>query len=187
MSVVRLAGDLPPELESELRNETAGETLKWAGRTTGSPEQLEGIAVIAAGAAIALMNAPGILSIVGMLIDFAGRGQIPAGGYGPIGASALAFFAGLALVVLGLRLMSVSRRTVWAITDARLLRVIGGRNACCDWRAADILDVRRLNWDDPIRRALAVTAREGRGDMGLVMTGKADLEAADRALAELTA
>jgi hypothetical protein len=187
MGVVRLAANLPPALERELQNETAGETVKWAGRATGGVEGAEGAAVVGAGLLIALLNTSGVLSAVGMLIDFAQLGRTPVDGYGAAGASLLAFFAGAALIVLGLRVMSLSRRAVWAITDARMLRVIAGRDACCDWHASDILDVRRLNWDDPKRRALSVTAREGRGDMGLVMTGDADLEAADRALCELTA
>lgn len=187
MGMVRLAGDLSPDLQSELNREIAGETLKWAGRAAGGPERAEGFAVIVAGALITGLNLQGFLNALGALIDFVELGRLPAGGYGAFGASLLAFFAGLALVAFGLRFLAGSRRTVWAITDARMLRVIAGRDACCDWKKGDILDVRRLNWEDPARRALAVTAREGRGDMGLVMTGKADLEAADRALAELTA
>jgi len=186
MGVVRLADDLTPELTNELNREIAGETLKWAGRATGAPERAEGFAVIAAGLLIALLNLSGVMTAVGMLVEFANQGRLPSGGYGGMGASLLAFSAGLALVAFGIRFLTISRRAVWAITDSRMLRVIAGRGDCCDWTKRDILDVQRLNWNDPARRALAVTAREGRGDMGLVMTGKADLEGADRALAELT-
>jgi hypothetical protein len=186
MGIVRLAADLPQELENELRRETSGETLKWAGRAAGGPEGVEGLVVIVAGVLIAMYNLPGVFAAIGMLIDLTELGRSPAGGYGAMGGALIAFFAGAALIALGLRFLATARRAVWAITDARMLRLIGGKD-CCEWRSDDILDVRRLNWDDPRRRALAVTAREGRGDMGLVMTGKADLEAADRALAELKA
>jgi hypothetical protein len=187
MGIICVADDLPPELASELDRETAGETLKWAGRSVGGPERSEGFAVIAAGALIVALNAPGVAAALGTLLNLAERGQLPAGGYGSVGASLIAFFAGIALILLGLRFLAVARRTIWAITDARLLRMIAGRDACCDWRKDDILEIRRLNWDDASRRALAVTAREGRGDFRLIMTGRADLESADRALVEMTA
>lgn len=186
MGVVRLAGHLPPELETELKKATNGETVKWAGRSTGLAERIEAGIVIAAGLAIAGLNVGAPLATVGVVADVIDRGQLPRGDYGVIAAGLTAFLAGVAVSAFGVRFLNSARRVVWAVTDSRMLRLVSGADACCDWKGVDLVRVEKLNWNDPKRRALSVVAREdGRRDFGVVMTGGADLEAAERAISQL--
>lgn len=189
MGIVRLASDLPPDVEVELKKETAGETVKWAGRASHFAEKIEGWIIILVGLGIAVANIGGPLALIGVLADFAERGQLPNGGYGMIGAGVLAFSAGAAIAMMGLRFINSARPIVWAITESRLVRLIGGADGVVrSWNGPDILHIERLNWDEPPRRALAITARgHKRGEVAVVMVGKVDLEAADRALGELAA
>ncbi len=186
MSIERVFAELTPRLADALGRESAGETVKWAGRNPGLGDRIQGFAVVSAGAALALANLGGPLSAVGLLVDLIERGRMPSGGYAAIGLGALGFIAGLALAWLGWRSVRASRDVAWAVTDRRLLRIVDGDIGAQVWRRRDLSDLERLNWNEPKRRAFAMTARcHPECELRLILTGPADIPAAEAAVREL--
>lgn len=188
MVILRMSGDLPPEMEIELYRATSGETVKWAGRSSGVVEQLQGWLLVAAGSIFALFNIGGPASALGMLVNFAERGRAPdidvliAAGVG------IAFFiGGVAVALFGWRFVQSAHQVIWAVTNRRLVRILAGSGEePRSWSKSDIVSVERMNWDDPENRVLAVTVRTSRGRNAiLLIVGPVDLEAAERALEEL--
>lgn len=185
MAVVRLAGGLPPDLEVELYRETSGETVLWAGRSSGIVEKIQGYAVLGAGVFFALVNLSGPLAVIGLFIDLVQRGHWPSGGFIPIFWGVVAFAAGLFIARIGWRYVQTAKDVIWAVTDQRFVRIVaGGQLPTRSWAPADILEIERLNWDEPKRRGLLikVKSRRGSSEMTLIIVGPADLDAAERAL-----
>jgi hypothetical protein len=186
MSIERLFGDLTPDLASALARETSGETVRWASRNASISEKAQGLAIMAAGIGLALATVGGPLAAFGLLIDLAERGRLPSGGYGVIGLEIAGFFSGVAIAWFGWRAFKSSPQIVWAVTNCRLLRLVAGvTGAACSWRKRDIAEIEKLNWDEPARRGVAFTVRCGERDLQLILTGRSDLVAAERALAAL--
>lgn len=188
MAVVRLAGGLPPDLEVELYRETSGESVAWAGRSSGIVEKIQGAGVMVGGAVLALANLGGPLAVLGLLVDLAERGQWPSGGYIGIFWGVVGFIAGVLIARLGWRFFASARDVIWAVTDRRLVRIVaGGKLPTRSWGPDEIAGVERLNWDEPQRRGLAVSVkrRRGSGEMTLIIVGPVDLDAAERALLAL--
>jgi hypothetical protein len=188
MAILRMLGELPPDLESEVCRFAGGEAVKWSGRSSGFIEKFQGWALVVAGGIFALSNIGGPAAALGFLFDLIERGQTPgAGSLVSIGAGLARFLAGFALAIFGWRFLKSAEQVVWAITSRRFLRIIaGGEEKARAWLKRDILNVDRLGWTDPLRRCLAVRVRgDGDGDPVLIIVGPADLEAAEQALGEL--
>lgn len=190
MVILRMFGDLPPDLEVELYRETSGETVRWSGRSSGLIERFQGWAIVGTGAVIALFNISGPASALGLLVDLAEKGRTPDfGGFIAVGVQLLFFGAGIAAALFGWRFIKSASQVVWAVTNRRLVRIVGGgAQPTQSWTRNQILKVDRMNWSDPGKRALVVTV-EGRGenDPVLIIMGPVDLEAAESALAALEA
>jgi hypothetical protein len=188
MTVVRLSQGLPPDLEAELYRETSGETVRWAGQASGLVEKIHGYAMAAAGLFVSVLNLGGPLGVLGLAADLVQRGRLPNGGYGIIFIGILGFAGGLFVARFGWRYVKLARHIVWAVTDKRLLRLVGGGALpTVSWSADQILAVERLNWDEPSRRGLAITAKGATGrEVTLIVFGPADLDRAEAALLALT-
>lgn len=188
MTILRMYGELPPDLEVELYHETSGETVKWAGRSSGVVERFQGWMLIGAGALFAIANLGGLAAALGVILDIIERGRAPAAETLIAAATGVILFAaGAAAALIGWRFLKSADRVVWAITDKRLLRIVaGGAQPTRSWRKPEILKVDRLNWSDPEKRCLAVTVKgRGRSNPVLMIIGPVDLEAAEAALGEL--
>lgn len=187
MIILRLA-PLPPDLEVELYRSTSGETVKWSGVSSGLIERVQGWTIVGAGLLVALAGLGDFLMALDLLGDMAAD-PAEAGIGDLIGVAILSgfFILGLAVAVWGWRFVAKADRVVWAVTNRRLIRLAAdGVSQPESWTRRDIRDVRRMNWDEPQKRGLAVTVR-GRGDSDLVLfiLGPDDLERAEKALAEL--
>jgi hypothetical protein len=190
MVILRLSGDLPPEMEIELYRATSGETVKWAGRSSGAVEQLQGWLLVAVGAIFALVNIDGPAGALGMLINLAERGRSPDSDLMVAAGAGMGFFIfGAVLAFYGWRYIQSADQIIWAVTNRRLLRIVAGSgDEPRSWTKSDIVSVERMNWEDPEKRVLAVTVRVSRGRSSiLLIVGPVDLEAAERALGELEA
>ena len=188
MVILRMFGDLPPDLEVELYRQTSGETVKWAGRSSGVVERAQGWAMVAAGAVLALVNLSGPAAALGIAVDFAERARTPEIPYFLSVLGGVMFFAGgVAIAMFGWRFVQSANSVVWAVTNRRLLRIVADVEQATDsWTRSEILKVERLHWDDREKRGLAITI-DGRGDNNptLIILGPIDLEACERALAEM--
>lgn len=185
VSIERLFGDLTPDLANALARETNGEILRWAGRNASISERAQSLAIMTAGGALAVATISGPLAAFGLVIDFAERGRLPSGGYDEIALGVLGFCSGVLLAWFGWRAFRVSPQIVWAVTNCRFLRLVAEDESACSWRKRDLEAIERLNWDEPKRRGVALTARSQRCDLQLILTGRVDLAAAERALLEL--
>lgn len=188
MAILRMLGELPPDLSGEVSRIAGGETIKWSGRSSGLVEKFQGGALVAAGIIFALFNIGGPAAAFGLCLDLIERGRAPfAGSLLSTGAMLVYFIAGLGLAYFGWRFLKSAERIVWAITSRRFLRIVAdGEAEARAWLKRDILNVDRLGWTDPQRRCLAVRVRgEGGADPVLIVVGPTDLEAAENALSEL--
>lgn len=188
MAILRMYGDLPPDLEVELYRLTTGEEVRWAGRSSGVIEKFQGWALFGVGALASLLNLGGPAAALGLLIDFVQRGRAPDPALLPVIASGLLFFiVGAAMAAVGWRFVKAADRVVWAITNKRLWRVVAGaKPSARSWTKNQILKVDRLNWTDDEKRGLTVTVKgRGQNNPVLIIIGPADLEAAELALAEM--
>lgn len=188
MAILRVTGDISPALQIELQRETEGESVNWAGRALSLSDRLQGWAIVAGGAIFALANAGGPLAALGLGLDLVERGRLPVAGYGQMLFGVIGFAAGIAIAVFGWRAAGATRPVLWAVTDKRLLRLIAGAGEpASSWSRKEILSAERLNWDVPVKRALALTVRAKKDrSIGVTLVGPADLEAADRAITNLT-
>lgn len=190
MAILRMYDDLSPDLTSALARETGGETVKWAGRSSGVIEKLQGWALVGGGAIFALANLGGPTAALGVVVDLLERGQAPGGGaIAAAGLHALLFVAGVALAIFGWLFVKSAAPVVWAVTNRRFLRIVaGGAQPTRAWLKPDILNIDEMNWSDPQTRCLSLRVRGGgHNDPVLMIIGPADLEAAERALDELEA
>lgn len=188
MAIIRLSGDLPPDLEVELYRETSGETVRWAGRSSGVVEKIQGWMLVAGGSVFALVNLGAPLAALGLVLDLAERGRVPTDGeLISIAVGLLLFGAGVSIALLGWRFVKTAHQVIWAVTNRRLVRIVaGGAMPTQSWSKAEILNVNRLNWDDPAKRGLAVTVKgSGESNPVLIIIGPVDLEAAERALEQM--
>ncbi|MEX0643718.1 MAG: hypothetical protein WD076_00285 [Parvularculaceae bacterium] len=188
MVILRLSGELPPEMEIELYRATSGETVKWAGRSSGVIEQLQGWVLVGVGAIFALANIAGPAAALGMIVNLAERGRAPDIDLLVSTLIGIAFFAGGVIAALfGWRFVTSAHQVIWAVTNRRLVRIVAGSgDEPRSWSKSDIVSVERMNWDDPEKRILAVAVKSsGRTNAVLLIVGPVDLEAAERALAEI--
>ncbi len=188
MVILRMSGELPPEMEIELYRATSGETVKWAGRSSGVIEQLQGWVLVAVGAVFALLNIGGPAAALGMVVNFVERGRAPDIDLLISALVGIVFFTGgVVVAMMGWRFVQSAHRVIWAVTNKRLLRIVAGSgDEPRSWSKSDIVSVERMNWDDPEKRVLAVGVRTSRrGTAILLILGPVDLEAAERALEEL--
>lgn len=188
MAILRLTGELPPEMEIDLYRATSGETVKWAGRSSGVIEQLQGWVLVGVGAIFALFNISGPAAALGMIVNLAERGRAPEiDALIAAGANILFFIGGVAIAMFGWRFVQSAHQVIWAITNKRLLRIISGSGGePRSWSKGDIVSVERMNWSDAEKRGLAVTVRTSRKNASiLLIVGPVDLDAAEQALAEM--
>lgn len=187
MIILRLA-PLPPDLEVELYRSTSGETVKWSGVSSGLIERVQGWTIVGAGLLVALAGLGDFLMALGLLNDMlADPAEAGIGGLAAVAMLSAFFVLGLAIAAWGWRFVARADRVVWAVTNRRLIRLVAdGASAPQSWTKGEIRDVRRVNWDEPQKRGLAVTVRgPNDSDLVLFILGPDDLERAEKALAEL--
>ncbi|NJM35544.1 MAG: hypothetical protein HC850_13545 [Rhodomicrobium sp.] len=187
MIILRLA-PLPPELEVELYRQTSGETVKWAGVSNGLVERIQGWAIIAGGVILAMFNVESFLNALAAAGELLGAGaRISFGDVIEIAAGVAFFLTGVGVAIFGWRFILAADKVIWAVTNRRLVRVIAdGKSEPRSWMKRDIVKVDRMNWEDAEKRGLAITVHgKGENDPVLFIFGPPDLEAAEKALAEL--
>ncbi|MEM9749867.1 MAG: hypothetical protein AAF869_02845 [Pseudomonadota bacterium] len=178
---------LPPDMEAAVYRETAGETVKWTGRSSGETERGQGWIMMGAGGVVALANlAPALLAISALLGWIFGGGKLTSDDVSAI--SGLFFFAaGVGLAVFGWRLQASAERVVWAVTNIRLWRIVAngvtGPRIVQSWTRGEILNVKRITWRSG-QQALQITVRQRGGDEDptYYIVGPSDLDAATEAL-----
>ncbi|MFM9941739.1 MAG: hypothetical protein ACKVP7_19820 [Hyphomicrobiaceae bacterium] len=154
--------DLPPAAVTAVKSETAGEIVKWAGKPNPRRAFLQGTAAW-------LMGIPWcalMFTIFTVLVLAVFSGKPPKGGVtlmmGLMMAGALVFVS--AFVMVGIGMMAVpfwawwnARRTVYAITDRRILKMTYGRTSVVTSIAPD-----------RIVRQTRTERRDGSGTLSLV-------------------
>jgi len=173
---------LPPDMEAAVYHATAGEEVRWAGRSSGEAERAQGWIMIGAGALVALVN-------LAPAVEFFAAPERPREDGALVEAlSALFFFlGGGALAVYGWRFQRAAGRLVWAITNRRLWRIVVGAvqapRSVRTWTKAQILRVERFHWRGG-KEGLSVTVMgSGDNDPTLFIMGPEDIAGAERALA----
>lgn len=168
--------ELPPEAAVALKAETQGETIRWAGKP--DPRQ-----AFAGGTSAWLMGIPWCaltFTIFGILVASVLSGKPPKGGVTPgLGLMMLAmliFVAGFVLVGIGMMAVPFlawwkARRTIYAITDRRILRLVSGKTKEVMTVTPDkILNMTRRERHDGTGTLRLVTGfkRDSDGDIGTV-------------------
>ncbi|MEL7028375.1 MAG: hypothetical protein AAGL49_04015 [Pseudomonadota bacterium] len=175
---------LPPDMEAALYRATAGEQVRWSGRSSGIAERAQGAMLMAVGVIVAVINVGPALEL--WLNPDAGGEEARL----IAGLSALFFLlGGGALAVYGWRFYRSATRIVWAVTNKRLWRIVvdgvQAPKSAQAWTKAEILKVEKLTWRNG-RTGLAVTvAGRGESDPTLFIIGPSDIEAAERALSQM--
>lgn len=133
---------LPPEAIATIEAETQGETVRWAGKPDASRAFRAGFAIYA----MALPWCALIFTVFGVLVLAVTSGKtpsrpIPLWEYWAMGA-ALIFAGSFVAVGIGMLLTPFwvrwkARRTVYAITDRRVLTIVTGRTTEVSAIAAD--------------------------------------------------
>lgn len=181
---------LPGEYEIDLYRIANGEPIKWFGMASGEVDRVQGLALVAAAAAMALASTGVAMSGAAELIGWLRRG----GAEFDVGLifaalSLLGVLGAAGVALLGVKFLKDAKRVVWAVTTKRLIRMVGGEaDKARSWRKDAIRKVERLKWRSSAREGLAVSVvsrRRGDAVSVLVILGPGDLDAAEKALGEL--